>query len=54
MSWVGLATLPRGVSIKHGGGSGEGVKVGYFTEVSLRNCSMSKGEDLILAAIHYH
>lgn len=25
------------------------MNVGYFTDVSLRNCSMSKGEDLTLA-----
>lgn len=25
------------------------MNVGYFTDVSFRNCSMSKGEDLTLA-----
>lgn len=49
VSCAGLETFPRGLSIRLGGGRGKGVKVGYFMDVSLRNCSMSKGEDLTLA-----
>ena len=49
VSCAGLETFPRGLSIRLGGGREIGVKVGYFTDVSLRNCSMSKGEDFTLA-----
>ena len=49
MSWAGFAMRDMGTSTRDGAGSGDAVNVGYLTEVSVRNVSMSRGEDLILS-----